>query len=885
MQPNYYTFSLSKTARFCCIALAVICVGMLDSPASAAKDTASELQAEVAAMNQWLGGGAKAEGWRRYLQLNILDTQAAKGNQADPNTLQSLLNRFNEDEDGMDHPAFENVRYALRNHLEQLQAVNNVALPKSLVDSQYDFEPMDKEAFQSICNAAVYDLKMLKLFMKKNFSSRPRALAFYELRPDETIKEINGLKIAAKEGRSKRVINEEIEQLEDQREKIAERVRMLNEQADKINDWLNNIQRPEGVKPPGPDNGGDGDEEPQQPELKPLDLNDPEKQSQERRKESIEVERRSLSTELDGLNQQIEKREKELEELETARRKRLKKIRAVVGSLRARGAAFEKLQSKYRDIYFASARDSLKRVTDAFIFANDPNIEKRFSQQVELLVENYSKLDDPRQRRASAETGAGLGWLESVGHAPDVIAAIRRRHSLPNIEVDFSGNLLQQAVSRNISRVERVDDLVLGRLIKGIAHSNGNVSLQLLDDPNQIHARVQLSGSLSSNTYSRSGPFTAYTGATGQYQASRNFFANVGGLFADDVSAAVNLDSFFNSIDSNLKLVQRVALKTYRESKDRSESISSGRLKDRIEAEFVEETGAALDSGKKQFSKLLKRQQAVAGLLPKFYAFTSNNRVNVIGSKTTMVDLAAPVSPDRSSGSIYGISPDIRVRLHETMLSNFVSPIFAGKRFSNEEIAERVAELGGEIKTGDAEDDEAFEITFDNVRPIQFEFDEDSISVSVFGRRFKQDRNSITGGLVIRVKFKLVRGFDNVIRFTQTDKITVDFSNPDRKSAKLVAFRKFLEDRLNKLVAENEAIAIELPQNLIPVDQIDALKDVALAKNLRLVQLRMIDGWLYGAWNTSEYGPAVDLQGIWMEESGRSGQMDHSDFAAPPIPE
>ena len=191
MQRNYFTFSWTEIARYCCVALSVFCVSMLDSQASAAKDTASELQAEVAAMNQWLGSGAKAEGWRRYLHLNILDTQSAKGNQADPNTLQALLYRFSEQREELNHPAFANVRNALQNHLQQLYSTGGVVLPQSLVDSQYEFEPIDQSQFQPICDAAIYDLKMLKIFMKKNLSSRPRALAYYELRPDETIKQIN----------------------------------------------------------------------------------------------------------------------------------------------------------------------------------------------------------------------------------------------------------------------------------------------------------------------------------------------------------------------------------------------------------------------------------------------------------------------------------------------------------------------------------------------------------------------------------------------------------------------------------------------------------------------------------------------------------------------
>ena len=863
-----------RILTFSCVLLLTFAVTFCGKISVAcAMDTATELQFEVAVLNSWLGTGSKAEGWRKHLELNVLDTQAAKGNQADVSTLEALLDRFNGDADGLDHPAFMNVSVAIEKHLQQLRRSGGVTF-SAASNGGLNFQSISADEFDSRKNAAIYDLQMMKIFMKKNLPSRPRALAYYELKPDELIDFIGDLELLSSDGQNIQNLEDEIARLADRREMVSERVRTLNEQIEKIADWMDSIKTPEGVTPPGPDDDSTRDPESENtPQLTPpksveQDLapqRTPDEIEKLRKKQTIELEQRALNLELEQIEKQIQAAQESIEKIDKQNDERRKQVVADVRKLQARLAGFEKLQPKYRDIYFTAAHDSLTRLTRLYFYANSPDeARKRFENDVKTLAEAVPKLGNPRERRAAAKVGNTLGLLELGGQASEMVTAVRRKHSLPNLEIDVAGGLLQQSIGRNVAQNERVNDLILGRLIRGFASVNGDVSLELIDDPNQVHASVRLSGGVNSDTYSRSGPFTAYAGATGQYEARRSFFANVGGFFAGDVYGAASLSSYFKNIDSNLRLVQKLALKTYGETKLHSEAISSKRLEDRIVEQFSDETDEAVKNGKKQFKKLAKRQAKEAAVLPNLYVYSSRNKIHIVGKKSTMFDLAAPIPPIRSSF----FHSDISVRLHETMLSNFISPLFAGKTFTSEELAERLSEFAGDIKRPEAEadaEDESFSISFDPARPIQIEFDGDEIAVAIVGRRFRQAKRAISGSLIITMRFKLVRGVDNVTRFKQDGEVSVDFADPDKKNAKLVAFRSFLEDRLNVVLGENEAISFELPDNLIPVDQIGVLEDVELVKSLSLNQLRMKDGWLYIGWNSGTNHSMVDLSGIWSE--------------------
>ena len=90
----------------------------------------------------------------------------------------------------------------------------------------------------------------------------------------------------------------------------------------------------------------------------------------------------------------------------------------------------------------------------------------------------------------------------------------------------------------------------------------------------------------------------------------------------------------------------------------------------------------------------------------------------------------------------------------------------------------------------------------------------------------------------------------------------------EKKNATAIAFRSFLNGKLNP-VEGGEQISIELPENLLPIDQVEALKDNKLARRMTLVQCRSEGGWLYLGWN---YTPenlmvqhSVDMPAIWTE--------------------
>ncbi len=843
-------------------------------------DTQRELREAVARMNSWLGVDADGRRWRQILNLNVLDAQAALGNRADSMALFDIQARFQSNLPGLDHPVFRQVSDAIAAHRQQLPR-NNADIDFAIDTVRPRFRPARLADLEKLRDQVVYDLKMLKRYYKTSLTSRPRALLYYELKPDQTANFFSDLTFELPPERSRKAIEAEMEAVKGQIERVEKQIENLNQQREKLLDWmrrLDGMRPPDGVEPPQPD---DDLEEPQPAPAAGVDTSVPpstgvptratvDAEPPQDQLEEIDGLRSQLQQSKQELQDRIEQLKQEIQDLRQNERNRNRRFRAKFRQLNDYLAPYEDLVSKQTDLYFGNALKSLLRLKAAYFLAANPNVERLYQRRLDELQEAHALLLAANDRRAAATVGAATGWIESAGQAPDLVGAIRKKYSLPNLHVSVSNLLVNQLAGQPVSQVERVNEQILGRLIRGVAYLDGNVSVKFEPDPWQVRAAIDLSAQINSDTFARSGPFTAFAGANAPVNFRRNIFANIGGLFAGDVYGDLQINSYFSGIDSNLGLIQRVAMRQYQKSKQRSEEISRERTIGRIRPRFAAETATALEDAYQQFKVLRQRQTDLGLLLPSIYLHTTYDRLIVVGHRSTNVDLAATRPPNRFDF----VQDDVQVRVHESLPSNYVSPLVAGKTLTNKQIEAKFKEFLGDAvpapapAVGDpanAPVDEEFSITFDEARPIQVEFDGNTIAVTVSGTRFSRGNERIDNGLRIRVAVKIERN-GGQLQLLPASEVQVELIDPRKKNITTVNFMSFLETKLSQVLREAFKKDVMLPLNLIPVEKLGP-EIQPIASMLQLVQLRMEGGWLYSGWKYQASGQnsyaTVDLPGIW----------------------
>ncbi|MEE2825768.1 MAG: hypothetical protein VYE64_03985 [Planctomycetota bacterium] len=839
---------LHQPAPWTCFLLFVLLISL---PRLSVADSARELQLAVHHLTISLGTDSQAQQWRQELDLNQLETEAAKGDAADVQILAAVLKRFNVDQPELNTPAFLDVKYALQRQIQHLANGATGDIYDTLAKSRAKLAPISQAEIEYRRDRAVHDLQALKQHYEESLDEATRVQVFETLKPDELVAFLTQVKVEVPDFRTPEEIQQEIKSARQALKKIDEQLNSLNQQMGQVQQWLKKLRDKKSRQGDGPvpDDAKGGSKKARK---KSQDQDPVTPESVDRDKLKLESSMKTLEEEKQALQKRIKQLQDDKQNLEPNEKARLQRRNQIGRAMSPYQRAFNTLQTDRRDIQFAKAQHSFSRFRRLFANGTDRQLKQSLDANYDTILKHLGDLSDPTNRVAQAEVGKALGELGDSNQAAQLIAAIRRNHSLPNVEISVSGELINQLGGRTISDTQPVRENILGRLILGEAEITGDVSIDLIPDPSQAHLSLRLLGNVESDTYTKQGRITAYAEGSSEVEARRSLFLNTSGLFVSDAYVAASLESRFKGVSSSCRLIQKFARKKYMKDKMLSESISASRLEKRMLNQFLDQTNEVLEEGQERIDQFQERRAQNVALLPEIFLNTTADHFYITGIKTSPYDLAAPVAPPETGDPTSAVS----VRLNETALSNYGSQVVAGKAYWNYELADQLENLlnvdMANLREGENGD---WQILFSDKRPIQFEFEKDRFAVVVTGLRFRQGQNTINYGLSIKLKFKLV-GRDGKIYLERDGKAQVDYLT-EEKDGKTVAFKTALERQLDKANDDGSAPEIELPKNLIPVDG-DLLKEVPLARQLKLVQFRTDRGWMFLGWNYVPEGETYD---------------------------
>ena len=214
--------------RFLCLSFVLgilVSVQVVDQ-ASGAPDESARLQNAVMRMNEWLHGSKESEAWRRFLNLNVLETQAALGSQADVSTLVDLHYRFSYPNPGMEHGMFRDVRDAISEQIKNLNGAQHLDLSFEVAKAMGDYQPISQYEIQRQRDLAKYNLLLMQSYYRTTTSSRKRSDLFSELDLDNSIETLGAIRVQMPPefsvGKTESMIQDVREQLEEIEKKIDE---------------------------------------------------------------------------------------------------------------------------------------------------------------------------------------------------------------------------------------------------------------------------------------------------------------------------------------------------------------------------------------------------------------------------------------------------------------------------------------------------------------------------------------------------------------------------------------------------------------------------------------------------------------------------------------
>lgn len=157
-----------------------------------AQDTTLRLQQNLLRVKKWLGPGSNSEGWRRYLNLGDLESQTAMGLQADSTKLQQILDRFNQDADGLDHPHFSQLAVSISDQIEAISSAQSFGSP-NIADLDELYQPISDERLETNKTILLDELYLLKIYINQNLWGIDRPRARRDLQIDELLELLDSI--------------------------------------------------------------------------------------------------------------------------------------------------------------------------------------------------------------------------------------------------------------------------------------------------------------------------------------------------------------------------------------------------------------------------------------------------------------------------------------------------------------------------------------------------------------------------------------------------------------------------------------------------------------------------------------------------------------------
>ena len=828
--------------------------------AANATDETTDLKNAVQKLNYWLNESDQREGWRRFLMLNQLEAQAGLGDQANLAVLQNVQSKFHSSTSGLEHPVFQGVKIAIDNQVKRLSASRQKSIPTLVAEAKYKYAAPSVDTLEKQRDQVIADIDALIRHYRGTMPSRKRALLFYDLQLDPIKEYLRDLQIELAPEVSVSKMDSMLRDVQKEIDGVVERIDAIPISPGPDEDESDDSDTPE----------PDDDENalslsPSKDELtaKILGGNGPSEDNSEDTLEELEKEQELLEAKKDALS-------KRRKTIRTADLPRLRARRSIALQLQEYEQIFEEYAQQHGDPYYVIATESLGEFSRSFVRGTSGNLQEDTLKRLAEVEKDLMEINDPEEARtASGRLGDSLRWLDEAGQAPALVTAIRTRYSNPNAYLSIKGSLLNELASQTVSDRSPVRQNTFGRLVRGCAETNGRVTVQLIDDPNQVQARIRLDATVASGVYIQQGKVQVFTNAYGTLAADREVYFALGGVNWSDVDVSANFQTLFAGTNSKFNLVNRIAENAFDKSQARANEKTRQQAEEKGLEEFNEQTIKPLVEANQQLLKFQKKALQNSSKLPSISLNSTSEQVNVVVKQDSSATLAAPNYP-----SNFGVNAQVQVRLNDTLASNYLAPMFSNKTFTNEELAEQIADITGEAPPGltgeneDGEPAEEFSISFTRVRPIQVEFEGQKIRLVVSGRKFSQGGQEINAGMKIIITFK-VQDDNGQLKFGRDGKVEFEFLNPSRTTPALIAFRRLLDENLNKNL-DTDDTQTDVPKNFIPVDQVPELEDSPIAKKLRLVQFRSDQGWLYIGWNVESnpgdsFGWNYDLPAIWKQ--------------------
>lgn len=454
----------------------------------------------------------------------------------------------------------------------------------------------------------------------------------------------------------------------------------------------------------------------------------------------------------------------------------------------------------------ANAGKAIRHYADLLTVKQNPQVSIQHSQRMQQLSDLAKKLAADTVNPDTSAFAFLLGEMTAGRQNPELVEAARRLYSHPNLLFYAKKRFLAKAMEQHIDEVAPLTDNILGTSIRGTTHTVGDLTMDLRDDPQRAAFELSLNGHVTSKTIGVNGPAIVYAKGSTTIAGNKLIWLDESGMHDTPARGSAQTRTTFTGFASSShfkKLVIKIASKRAYQNKAAAEYIASQRAADRVKKRINEQAATALAKSNSDIRSLRARVRDPLerwGIYPEEMHFNSN-RNGINGSVLTadLYQLAAPSAPPAVK---LPDAVDLEVRIHESLINNMASTIFAGRTLTRDYVETWLLKVAKEIpKEMQDEEQRDWSITLDVERPVSIAFADGGFTVQIRGTEYTSGDNSYPA-MNVTANYKLEIG-DKGIKAVRQGDVQIyppEFTPGDQLTPQETALKRILTRRFEKLL-------------------------------------------------------------------------------------
>jgi len=341
--------------------------------------------------------------------------------------------------------------------------------------------------------------------------------------------------------------------------------------------------------------------------------------------------------------------------------------------------------------------------------------------------------------------------------------------------------------------------------------------------------RLNLNGAFSSQNIGYNRSVKLHTQGSGSVVACETIALTDNGLVPlNDTASDAMLSSQIDSIEAKLRIVRKIASKQAAKQKPEADSIAEGRLETRVRTQFHERLAQQISEANQRIQNPDLTVLARLGLdRPNRTTWSSPQYMALLWKLQSQTQLAAP-----ASCPLVVDPTGVTVQLHESVVTNLLDPVLAGRTLRSTELDTLAPQFGGVLGKGliKQKDEKPWAITMAPFHPVEIQLDDSLVTFRIRTKRLDSGDQGVDKAASIEASYKIVL-IDGAIQLERQGDVKIVFAEQrgSRAATMRGALKKIFDEVLKqKLLDEPFRITDRLPSDL----------------NLSLSSIQVDDGWI-----------------------------------------